>query len=246
MAYNAAAFGVLPYTQIWVQTVLGMSPMQGALALVPLAATAFVVSAVSGRLLHGAPHRLVIGIGLLLIGGGTLGQAVLTAGSDWTALVAGLTVAGVGVGLVSPALGGAALASVPPRNAGMAGGAVNTFRQLGYAFGVAGFGTIITARMASSLRDAEVAAPGQAAHTLAGGGAEALRPSVTDEVMRTASASGLNTGAVVAGVLGLLAGLAVLRWVRTAPQHKDQHDGPHDMGHDPQARNNSAVTVERP
>lgn len=216
VAYNATAFGVLPYTQIWLQTVQGMSPMQGGLAVLPLPATAFVVSAVAGRLLHGAPHRLVIGIGLLLIGGGTLGQAVLSAGSGWTALVAGLMVAGVGVGLVSPGLGGAALASVPLRNAGMAGGAVNAFRQLGYAFGVAGFGTIVAARMASSLRDAEVAAPAEAAHTLAGGGAGALRPSVTDEVVHSAFASGLNFAAAVAGVLGLLAGLAVLRWLRPA------------------------------
>ncbi|NUK13684.1 MFS transporter, partial [Streptomyces lunaelactis] len=61
VAYNAAAFGVLPYTSIWLQTVLGMSPVGAGLALLPLAATAFVAAAVSGRLLHDAPHRLVIG-----------------------------------------------------------------------------------------------------------------------------------------------------------------------------------------
>ncbi|MCZ1002603.1 hypothetical protein O1M63_38710 [Streptomyces mirabilis] len=46
----------------------------------------------------------------------------------------------------------------------MAGGAVNTVRQLGYALGVAVFGTVLTSRMQDTLSH-------DAAHTLAGGGA---------------------------------------------------------------------------
>lgn len=239
MAYNAAAFGVMPYTSIWLQTVLGMSPVQAGLALLPLAATAFVVAAVSGRLLHAAPHRLVIGGGLLLIGGGTLAQAVLDADSGWGSLAAGLAVAGVGVGLVSPGLGGAALASVPPQNAGMAGGAVNTFRQLGFALGVAVFGTIAAARMSASFREAGVGQADEAAHTLAGGGAQALRRTTAEEVLRAAFASGLNTAALVAGVTGLLAGLAVLVWVRTSP-------APPAAPATEQVRTKHPATVERP
>ncbi|MGI5403908.1 MFS transporter [Streptomyces sp. CA-135486] len=233
LAYNAAAFGVLPYTSIWLQTMLGMSPVRAGLALLPLAATAFVVAAASGRLLHGAPHRWVIGGGLLLIGGGTAAQGVLDADSGWAALTAGLAVAGIGVGLVSPGLAGAALSSVPQRNAGMAGGAVNTFRQLGYALGVAVFGTIATARMTTSLDGAGVDGAAGAAHTLAGGGATALRATTAETVLRTAFASGLNTAAVAAGIAGLLAGLAVLVWVR-APAAPEA-----------QVRTNPPLAVER-
>ncbi|NUK68770.1 MFS transporter, partial [Streptomyces lunaelactis] len=234
VAYNAAAFGVLPYTSIWLQTVLGMSPVGAGLALLPLAATAFVAAAVSGRLLHDAPHRLVIGGGLLLIGAGTLGQAVLDADSGWAPLTAGLAVAGIGGGLVSPGLAGAALASVPPRNAGMAGGSVNTFRQLGYALGVAVFGTVATARMSHSLERAGVDGATEAAHTLAGGGAGALRRTTAEEALRAAFASGLNTAAVVAGVVGLLAGVAVLVWVRASGAPPVE-----------QVRTNRPVAVER-
>ena len=49
LAFNAAAFGVLAYTSIWLQTVLGMSPVRGGLVFLcrwPLAA--FVVAAVGG------------------------------------------------------------------------------------------------------------------------------------------------------------------------------------------------------
>jgi len=208
LAYNLAAFAVLPYTSIWLQTVLGLSPVQGGLALLPLAATAFVVAAVGGRLLHGVQPRLTIGVGLALIGAGTLGQAVLGAGSSWPALLPGLIVAGIGTGLVSPALAGAALAAVEPERAGMAGGAVNTFRQLGYAFGVAVLGTVLTSRIGETLSEEQ-------SHALAGGGASGLRSAgVPEHAMRAAFASGLNTAAVVAGVAGIVAGAAVLLLVK--------------------------------
>ncbi|MER5890580.1 MFS transporter [Streptomyces sp. NPDC001941] len=208
-AFNAAAFAVLPYTSIWLQTLLGMSPVRAGLALLPLAGTSFVIAALAGRLLHGAPARFVVGGGMVLIGAGTLAQGVLGAASSWTALLPGLVVAGLGVGLVSPGLAGAALASVPPRDAGMAGGAVNTARQLGYALGVAVFGTVATSAIGGSLHDKD------AAHALAGGAAGALRGAFSQEALRTAFASGLNAAAWVAGAVGVLAGLAVLAWVRT-------------------------------
>lgn len=208
LAYNLAAFAVLPYTSIWLQTVLGLSPVRAGLALLPLAATAFVVAAVGGRLLHGVQPRLTIGAGLVLIGLGALGEAVLGAGSSWAALLPGLLVAGIGTGLVTPALAGAALASVPPERAGMAGGAVNTFRQLGYAFGVAVLGTVLTSRIGETMGEGQ-------SHALAGGGASGLRAAgVPEHALRAAFASGLNTAAVVAGAVGVVAGVAVLVMVK--------------------------------
>ncbi|MGA4838661.1 MFS transporter [Streptomyces sp. G45] len=204
---NMAAFGLMPYLSIWLQTVLGMSAVRGSLALVPLAGLSFVVAAVSGRLLHGVSARYVIGVGLLLIGAGGCALATLDADSSWPALIPGLSVTGVGAGLVSPGLAGAALAAVPPANAGTAGGAVNTCRQLGYALGVAVFGTVLTSRMADALGQ-------DAAHTAAGGGAGALRGAFSEHSVRAAFASGLNGASLMAGVTGLVAGVAVLVMVR--------------------------------
>ncbi|MDJ0344316.1 MFS transporter [Streptomyces sp. H10-C2] len=221
LALNAAAFGFLPYTSIWLQTLLGLSPVIAGLVLVPLAAISFLTAALGGRFLHGAPYRLVIGTGLLLIGAGAFAQSALDAGSGWPSLTAGLLLAGIGVGLVNPAVAGAALASVPPHRAGMASGAVNTFRQLGYALGVAVFGTIVTSRMESSLRG-QVPDPHGAARALAGGGAQGLLGrtpaggrAAVDHALHVAFASGLSTATVVAGVIGILAGVAVLLLVKT-------------------------------
>ncbi|MFF0745960.1 MFS transporter [Streptomyces sp. NPDC004111] len=230
LAFNAAAFGVLPYTSIWLQTLMGMSPVRGGLVVLPLAVASFVVAAIGGRLLHGASPRLVIGGGLVLIGGGALAQSVLAADSGWAVLVPGFVLVGIGVGLLSPALAGAALASVPARNAGMAGGAVNTFRQLGYALGVAAFGTVVTSRMADSLRavTGDARSAREAAHALAGGGADALRGRLPDEALHAAFAAGLDGAALAAGATGILAGLAVLLFLKPVRQPEGGTPGEQD------------------
>ncbi|WP_405974942.1 MFS transporter [Streptomyces sp. NBC_00988] len=216
LAFNGVAFGGMPYLSIWLQTLLGMSPVRGGLTLLPLTGAAVVVSVLAGKLLHGVPARLTIGGGLLLIGTGCFCQAVLGAGSDWTTLVPGLVLVGVGTGLVAPGIAGAALAAVPAERAGMAGGAVNTVRQLGYALGVAVSGTVLTSRMRDTL-------PDDAAHTLAGGGAGALRGTFPEHALRAAFASGLDSALVTAGFVGTAAGALVLALVRAG--HAERSGG---------------------
>jgi len=126
---------------------------------------------------------------VLLIGAGDLLQSRLTATSPATALIPGLIVVGLGVAAVLPTLASAALSSVPHERSGMAGGAVNTFRQLGFALGVAVFGAIFTGRLAGRA-DARAAAADAVGHTL-----------------------------LAAGILALAAGVLVLLLVRaTTPQ----------------------------
>ncbi|MDV9176250.1 MFS transporter, partial [Streptomyces sp. W16] len=101
---SAAAFSYLPFSSLWLQSSLGLGPVKAGLALVPMCAAAFVVSALAGRFLHGASPRWTIGGGLLLIAAGGFLQAVLDAGSGWRATVPGLVVTGLGVGIATPTL----------------------------------------------------------------------------------------------------------------------------------------------
>jgi MFS family permease len=147
---QAAAFGYLPFTTVWLQQVLGNGPVDaGLLGALPMAGASLVIGAVTGRLLQRVAPRWTVGLGLLLIAAGNLMQARLDAASTGTALIAGLIVAGVGVGAVLPSLSSAVLAEVPRERSGMAGGALNTFRQLGFALGVAVFGTIFAHRVSA-------------------------------------------------------------------------------------------------
>jgi predicted MFS family arabinose efflux permease len=144
---TGCAFAPFLYTQLWLQSVLGLPAIGAGLVLLPSAGIAFVVSAAAGRFLHGMAARWPIGAGLILIGAGSLLRAVLTASSGWVSLMAGLVVSGIGVGLAAPVLISAALAAVPRPRSGMASGAVNTFRQVGYALGIAAFGSVFASHV---------------------------------------------------------------------------------------------------
>ncbi|MEN2422571.1 MFS transporter [Streptomyces rimosus] len=108
----------------------------------PLALASFITSLISGRRLHGASPRAVLGTGLGLSGIGCALQAMPGGHSSVGSLAVGLTVTGVGVGLLGPALGAAVFAALPPERGGVAAGAMTTFRQLGQTLGVAVFGVL--------------------------------------------------------------------------------------------------------
>jgi EmrB/QacA subfamily drug resistance transporter len=120
LLYSVAAFAYLAYESLWLQSVRGLSPVQTGLAQMPLALAAFVVSLAAGHWLHAVSSRWRIGGGLALIGAGALAQAHLGTGSNWGALLPGLVVTGIGVGLATGPLAAAALAAVPAERGGIA------------------------------------------------------------------------------------------------------------------------------
>ncbi|MER5348907.1 MFS transporter [Kitasatospora sp. NPDC002551] len=215
--YSAAAFSALPYTSLWLQSVLGLGPMATGLTLLPMSATAFVVSALAGRRLAALPTAVPLAGGLAVIGLGGLLQAVLDGSSGWAALLPGLALTGLGVGAVSPILASGAMASVPPERGGMAGGALNTFRQLGQAFGIAVFGLVLH----RGLRDAlaghpeAVTDPEATASALSAGHSPAGLPG---ELLRTAFADALNHTLLAAGLTALAGAALVAVLLRRRPE----------------------------
>ncbi|MFE4312077.1 MFS transporter [Streptomyces sp. NPDC056891] len=218
---QGAAFAALLFESLWMQSVLGYEPVEAGLYILPMCAAAFLVSALAGRF-GPWPPRASIGGGLALIALGSGMQATLDAGSSGSSIVAGLVVSGLGVGLVTPSLAAAALATVPPERGGMVGGAVNTFRQLGFALGIAVFGLIFQSRIESVLKaDGSVPDPHGTAAALSGGQARSVvagwpegeRAEMT-HLVREAFASGLNAVLVVAAALGAMASLLVVATVR--------------------------------
>jgi EmrB/QacA subfamily drug resistance transporter len=216
---NFAAFAYFTWTSIWLQSLIGLSPIEAGLTGLPLSASSFVVSAVIGRFLNRLAPGPVIGGGLVLIGAGALLCAVLVGpGSSWPALVAGFVVIGVGVGAATPTLSSTAMGAVPPQRGGMAAGAVNTARQLGFAFGIALLGSAFTSSATGSLDADGVPDASGVAGALAGGQARGVlgaTPQLADSV-RAAFATGLDAAFLVAGAGGVIAGVAVLLLTRPA------------------------------
>lgn len=215
MLLQAGAFGYLSYTSLWLQSVLGAGPVRaGLLGSMALSAAGFVVSAVAGRFLSAVSPTLPVGLGMLLLAAGDLLQSRLDASSTGTALLPGLVVAGVGMGLALPTLSAAVMSSVPRDRAGVAGGALNTFRQLGQALGIAVLGAVFRAGLASGVPDrtADALAAGRAGQVL--GATLPAHRAAAAHLVRAAFATGLHRTLVVAAVVAAVGGVAVLALVR--------------------------------
>lgn len=224
---EGAVYGILPYTSLWLQSVRHLTPIGAGLVVLPHAVAAALVAVVCGRWLPTPSPRLGASLGLLLAGLGVGAEGFLGPESGWPALVGGLALSGFGMGLVFQVAASLALGSVPPERAGMASGTYSTFEQLGYAFGVAAFGTLAVSAMTASLEGKVTDAPA-AAGTLSGGGADALLSAAPDDLrpgldhtLHAAFATGHNTLALTAGAL-CLAGAVLVRWLTRRPRDKEQ------------------------
>jgi EmrB/QacA subfamily drug resistance transporter len=139
---SASFFAMFLYLTLYIQDVLGYSPIQAGLRFLPTTLLSFAVAPVAGKLSVRVPVRLLLGSGLLLIGIGLIAMTTVDASSHWTILIPGFVLAGAGVGLVNPPLASTAIGVVPHERSGMASGINSTFRQVGIATGIAGLGAI--------------------------------------------------------------------------------------------------------
>jgi|SRR5579884_160437 len=183
VALGSAMFAMFLYLVLYIQTSLGLSPLQTGLRFLPFTVLSFFVAAISGNLSARMPVRFLLGGGLLLTGIGLLLMRGITASTHWTYLLPGFIVAGAGVGLVNPALASAAIGVVPPQRSGMASGINNTFRQVGTATGIAVLGAIfesaITNKLAPKLAGTPAAGhAAQIAHAVAAGGTQKVIASI--------------------------------------------------------------------
>ena len=208
----AAAWAAFAFQTLWLQSVLDLSPIQAGLVLLPASLTTFGVSIAVGRVLHKTSPRPLIGTGMLLVAAGALTQGLIRTGSGWAVEVPGLFLVGLGAGLVLAPLSAAAMAAVPGPRAGMAAGAVNTFRQLGYAFGIAVLGEVFRGGLAHHAGQSLVGplSGGQAGAVIARGHDPAT-------LVHHAFAFGLDTTFVVAAGFGVVAAIAVFAFVRPRP-----------------------------
>jgi EmrB/QacA subfamily drug resistance transporter len=205
-AIGAGMFAMLTYLTLYLQDVLGLSPFQGGLRLLPLTVLCFVVPLATRTLAERTPPGAALGAGLLLSAVGLALMHGVTATSSWTTLLAGLLVAGLGIGIANPAIAKIALGVVSPERSGMASGISNTFRIGGLATGVAALGALFQGRIAASLsstmgQPSQTVASAVAAEGTHGADAQMLARAHLTKAAGAAFSLGINdllvTGAVV-------------------------------------------------
>jgi EmrB/QacA subfamily drug resistance transporter len=218
-AIGGGMFAMLTYITLYLQDLLGLSPFQGGLRLLPLTVLCFIVPLATRTLAERTPPGVSLGAGLLLSSVGLALMHGVTATSSWTTLLAGLLVAGLGIGIANPAIAKIALGVVSPERSGMASGISNTFRIGGLATGVAGLGALFQARISSSLshamgQPAQGVASAVAAEGTHGADAPMLAKAHLTHAAGAAFSSGINdllvTGAVIV-FIGALFSILVRR-----------------------------------
>lgn len=138
LAVMAAFFATFFSLTLYMQDVLGFSPLRAGLAYVPYGAALSAGIAGSGALTRRFGTGRVLPSGLLVAAVGMLVLAQLpTSGAYSLHLLPGLVVLGVGNGMAIPAVTIAALSGVAPAEAGLASGLQNTVLQVGGAVGLA-------------------------------------------------------------------------------------------------------------
>ena len=171
---SAGMFAMFLYLTLYMQGVLDYSPLEAGLRFLPLTVLGFIVAPISGALSNKVPIRVLLGIGLALVGIGLLLMHGVSVGSGWTTLLAGFIVAGIGIGTTNPGIGQAAIAVVPVEKSGMGSGINTTFRQVGIATGVAALGAVFQGRIDSKLAETLPHAPAGLGEVVASGGSRAV------------------------------------------------------------------------
>jgi EmrB/QacA subfamily drug resistance transporter len=145
-----AAAGILSmfyFLTLYMQNVLGYSPMQTGSAYLPLCFFVGIGAGISSNLLGRVGSRpLIIGGALVSSGGVFWLSRIPVHGSFLTDLLPGMLVMAVGLGAVFVAVVSAANAGVPADKAGLAAALLNAFQQVGGALGLAVLSAIGTAR----------------------------------------------------------------------------------------------------
>lgn len=141
-------FGGIVFLPLFLQVVMGASPTNSGLLLLPLMAGVVTATILSGRLItRTGRYKIYPLVGTMLM---TVGLWLLSTMSPDTSLTEAsvyMLILGVGVGLVLQVLVVAVQNAVQARDLGVATSSASFFRSLGGSFGTALFGAILTSQL---------------------------------------------------------------------------------------------------
>jgi MFS family permease len=147
-----ALFGSWYFETLYMQHVLGYSPLQAGLAFLPQTLLIAAGAQVTARLVPKFGPRPLILAGTLTAGAGLAWLAAATTTSTFLGgLLGPFVLIGIGMGLAVTPIAVAGTAGVAPRDAGLASGLLNTSRTVGASIGLAALATIAANRTTSAL-----------------------------------------------------------------------------------------------
>ena len=233
----ALAGALFTLTQI-LQFVLGLSPLQAGVRILPMAVLVAIAAPLSPLIVHAVGSKVTATAGLAAIAGGLWwSAAVATVSITYGDMVPGMLLVGFGAGLLMPTAADSVLGSIPRSEAGIGSGTYGVAIQIGSALGVAVIGSALSTRYQDHITGALASyrVPEPVLHTITGslGGALGVAAALGGvlgvllaHAARAAFMSGVHLstgiGALVAGAAGLLVLVALPS--RTRPEDEQPSD----------------------
>jgi EmrB/QacA subfamily drug resistance transporter len=147
-----ALFGSWYFETLFMQHVLGFSPLQAGLAFLPQTLLIAAGAQVTARLVPRFGPRPLIIVGALVAAGGLAWMSRVTPDSTFLASLFGpFVLIGLGMGLAVTPIAVAATSGVPREQAGLASGLLNTSRTVGASIGLAALATLAATRTTHAL-----------------------------------------------------------------------------------------------
>ncbi len=228
-----ALVGFLFFISQHLQLIVGLSPLDAGLALVPGMAAMIAAGLLIVPIARRVDPRIVVSVALLFSVAGYVTVALTADPDALLPLILAFVMLGIGIGAAETVSNDLILASVPPAKAGAASAVSETAYELGAVLGTAVLGGILTAyyRAGITLPEGLPASVADAAReTLAGAvtAAQGLSPALADTLTASAAAA-FDAGVGVTSLIG--AGLVVMAAViaaatlgasRPASEHVDR------------------------
>ncbi|MFI8965050.1 MFS transporter [Streptomyces sp. NPDC053493] len=147
----STTFGSWFFMTVYAQNVLGYTPLQAGLALVPSSVSVIAGSKLAPRLLPRFGPRTVAVTGTLVAAGGFAWQSTMTAdGTYLTSILVPGVLMMFGIGVASTPLAILATTQAPASEAGLASGLINTSRTMGGALGLAVLSTVAASTLSGA------------------------------------------------------------------------------------------------
>lgn len=208
LCFGASMFSMWFFLTLYLQQVLGYSPLVTGFGFLPQTAAIAAGATISGRLAPKFGPRNMLVVGTLLTAGGLYWLSFITATDTyWNGAFGGGVLCTLGMGLALTPIALSATNGVRRTEAGLASGLVNTSRQVGASLGLAILSTLAASRIGSVL----------AGHRSVG------------ELGRQAMTAGYSRGFLVASIIVLAAGFLALiipatasSRDRTTPAHHEE------------------------
>jgi len=139
-----ALFGVFFFLSLYMQNILGYSPVKAGAAFLPMTVLIMVVAPLAGRMSDRSGSRWLLTGGMTLVAAQLLYFSRLGVDESFWSLVPGMLLGGAGMGAAMAPATAAGLSGVAVDKAGVGSAVLNSSRQLGGSIGVALMGAIMT------------------------------------------------------------------------------------------------------